>query len=49
MPNCPPYILSAFLMYATAWLGDKYQVRGPGIVFNALISMTGLPIMVRNE
>ncbi|KAF5259962.1 hypothetical protein FOXYS1_9408 [Fusarium oxysporum] len=43
--TAPPYILSAFLMYATAWLGDKYRVRGPGIVFNALISMTGLPIM----
>ena len=42
----PPYVFAAILMYATAWFGDKYHMRGPILVFNAIIGLIGLPIMV---
>ncbi|KAF7511555.1 hypothetical protein GJ744_004143 [Endocarpon pusillum] len=41
----PPYVFAAILMYTTAWLGDKYHIRGPILVFNAIIGLIGLPIM----
>ncbi|OAG43492.1 hypothetical protein AYO21_02429 [Fonsecaea monophora] len=41
----PPYAFTAFWMYMTAWVGDRYRVRGPIIVFNCLACIIGLPIM----
>jgi len=41
----PPYIVAGFLMYGTAWLGDKYHVRGPILILNAVVTLIGLPIM----
>ncbi|PNS18134.1 hypothetical protein CAC42_3579 [Sphaceloma murrayae] len=41
----PPYVLGMILMYASAWYGDKYQSRAPVIVFNAVLSIIGLPIL----
>ncbi|KAF2450491.1 MFS general substrate transporter [Karstenula rhodostoma CBS 690.94] len=41
----PPYALAAMLMYATGWVGDKYRIRGPIIIFNMLLCLIGLPIM----
>ncbi|ETN40073.1 uncharacterized protein HMPREF1541_04348 [Cyphellophora europaea CBS 101466] len=41
----PPYVLSAMLMYATSWYGDKYKTRAPVLIFNSVISIIGLPIM----
>ncbi|BCS18616.1 uncharacterized protein APUU_11444S [Aspergillus puulaauensis] len=41
----PPYAFAAILMYATAWVGDRYRVRGVIIVVNSLIAVIGLPIM----
>ncbi|KAJ5766244.1 major facilitator superfamily domain-containing protein [Penicillium nucicola] len=41
----PPFGLAAILMFSTSWIGDKYRMRGPILVFNALISIVGLPIM----
>lgn len=41
----PPYVFAAILMYATAWVGDKYHTRGPILVFNSIIGLIGLPIM----
>lgn len=32
-------------MFATAWVGDRYRVRGIIIVANSLIGLIGLPIM----
>lgn len=43
----PPYVFAALLMYGTAWIGDKYHMRGPILIFNAIIALIGLPIMVR--
>lgn len=41
----PPYAAAALLMYATAWIGDKWRIRGPLLIFNACICIIGLPIM----
>lgn len=42
----PPYAFAGFLMFGTAWLGDKYHVRGPVLIGNAVVGLIGLPIMV---
>lgn len=41
----PPYAFAGIVMYGTAWLGDKYKLRGPVIVFNNLLCIIGLPIV----
>lgn len=41
----PPYAFAAIVMYATGWLGDKYHLRGPIILFNMVLCLVGLPIM----
>lgn len=32
-------------MFSGAWIGDKYRIRGPILVFNSLLAIIGLPIM----
>ncbi|KAK3321595.1 general substrate transporter [Apodospora peruviana] len=41
----PPYALAGIVMYGTSWVGDKYHIRGPIILFNMLLVIIGLPIM----
>ncbi|KAF2718501.1 retrograde regulation protein 2 [Polychaeton citri CBS 116435] len=41
----PPYVFAAFVMFAVAWFGDKYHIRGPLVIFNALLGVIGLPLM----
>lgn len=41
----PPYVLAAIVMYGTSWVGDKYRIRGPIIVFNNLLCIIGLPLI----
>lgn len=41
----PPYVLSAIMMYATSWVGDRYKTRASIIVFNTIVSLIGLPMM----
>jgi len=41
----PPYVVAALWMFACAVLGDKYHIRGPFIVFNALMGIIGLPLL----
>ncbi|KAL9947561.1 hypothetical protein D7B24_006452 [Verticillium nonalfalfae] len=41
----PPYAFAGCVMFATAWLGDKYRVRGPIIIINVVLCLIGLPIM----
>jgi sugar phosphate permease len=41
----PPYALAGIVMISTAWAGDRYKVRGPIILFNMVLCITGLPIM----
>lgn len=28
-----------------AWIGDKYHIRGPLVIFNALLGLVGLPLL----
>jgi hypothetical protein len=39
--TAPPYVLAAIVMYAMAWAGDKYHVRGPLILLNCVILLIG--------
>jgi len=41
----PPYAAAAINMWCTAWIGDKYRIRGPLIIFNAVLCLIGLPIV----
>lgn len=41
----PPYFCSALVMFGSAWFSDKYQTRGPVLIFLTLVSLVGLPIM----
>ncbi|QIW97106.1 hypothetical protein AMS68_002624 [Peltaster fructicola] len=41
----PPYVLGAIVMYACAWAGDKYHLRGPFIIFNAAYGILGLGLL----
>ncbi|KAJ5110584.1 hypothetical protein N7532_001119 [Penicillium argentinense] len=41
----PPYVFAGFVMYSTAWVGDRYRVRGVILITNALLCIIGLPMM----
>jgi hypothetical protein len=41
----PPYVFAGIVMFATAWVGDRYHFRGPIIIFNMTLCLIGLPIM----
>lgn len=38
----PPYFTSIFVAFGLAWLGDKYIIRAPIIMFQAVITIIGL-------
>lgn len=41
----PPYIFAGIVMFTSGWIGDRFRFRGPLIIFNMLLCLTGLPIM----
>lgn len=41
----PPYVAAAIVMYTMAVLGDKYHIRGPIVMFNAVLGLIGLPLL----
>jgi MFS family permease len=41
----PPYAFAGIVTYATGWIGDRFRLRGPIILFNMLLCLIGLPIM----
>ncbi|GKZ21372.1 hypothetical protein AbraIFM66951_006234 [Aspergillus brasiliensis] len=41
----PPYAFAGIVMYTTAWVSDRYRMRGPIVVFNAIVGIIGLPLM----
>nr|POE46956.1 putative transporter [Quercus suber] len=41
----PPYVVAAIWTYVCAVIGDKYHVRGPLVVVNALLGLIGLPLL----
>lgn len=41
----PPYAFSAILMYVQGHIADRYRFRGPILVFNAVLAITGLVLL----
>jgi hypothetical protein len=42
----PPYAFAGILMWLTSWAADRWKMRAPVLVFNAVISLIGLPVLV---
>ncbi|KAJ9640852.1 hypothetical protein H2204_003141 [Knufia peltigerae] len=43
--STPPYIFTAFYMYAQGWVADRYRFRAPHLVWNSLQSICGLCLL----
>ncbi|RDW87221.1 hypothetical protein BP5796_02915 [Coleophoma crateriformis] len=43
--TAPPYVAAAVVMFTQAVLADKWHLRGPIIVFNALMGILGLGLL----
>lgn len=41
----PPYFFAAIIMYTEGWLGDKWRIRSPIIIYNALQTIVGLCLL----
>ncbi|KAK7540153.1 general substrate transporter [Phyllosticta citricarpa] len=41
----PPYVFAAIIIYGVGYVGDRWKLRGPIILFNMIICLVGLPIM----
>ncbi|EFX00902.1 major facilitator superfamily MFS-1 [Grosmannia clavigera kw1407] len=41
----PPYVFAGLVMFSLGYIGDRYKVRGPLIVFCMLLCLIGLPIV----
>lgn len=41
----PPYVVAAMFMYLQAHYADKWHIRGPILVFNAVLGLIGLPLL----
>lgn len=41
----PPYAFAGIVMFITGWLGDRYRIRGPLLIFNAILCIIGLTLM----
>ena len=41
----PPYAFAGIVMITTGWLSDKYKLRAPCLIFNAVLTLIGLPLM----
>ncbi|KAG0650130.1 putative transporter [Hyphodiscus hymeniophilus] len=43
--TAPPYVAAAIVMAFQAWLADRMHLRGPTVVFNALMGIVGLSLL----
>jgi Major Facilitator Superfamily len=43
--TAPPYVFGGCVMILTGWIGDRYRIRGPLVVFNMLLCITGIPVL----
>ena len=43
--STPPYIFAGIFTYFQGWLGDKYHIRGPIIIWDALQAICGLNLL----
>ncbi|KAJ6087996.1 MFS general substrate transporter [Penicillium canescens] len=41
----PPFAAAGIMMVVTSWIGDRYHIRGPILIFNALVTIIGLPLL----
>jgi MFS family permease len=41
----PPYVAAGIVMYIQAHFADKWHIRGPIVVFNAILGLIGLPLL----
>lgn len=41
----PPFAFAGIVMFSSAWIADKYKIRGPLIVYHSTLALIGLPIM----
>lgn len=41
----PPYVAAAIVMFTQAHFADKFHLRGPVVVFNAIVGLIGLPLL----
>merc|ERR1711975_173146 len=42
--SAPPYAAAGIVMFICAWVGDKYHVRAPLMLFTASLGLIGLPM-----
>ena len=41
----PPYVAAAIVMFTQAYFADKWHLRGPTVVLNAILGLIGLPLL----
>ncbi|CAK7204200.1 hypothetical protein SEUCBS139899_006954 [Sporothrix eucalyptigena] len=41
----PPYAFAGIVMFISSWIGDKYRIRRPIVIFNNMLCIIGLPIV----
>jgi len=47
--SAPPYAAAGIVMFICAWVGDKYHVRAPLMLFTASLGLIGLPMLAYAE
>lgn len=43
--STPPFFFAGVFMYAQGWVGDKYRVRAPIVLWNAIQAIVGLSLL----
>ncbi|KAG5219528.1 MFS substrate transporter [Salix suchowensis] len=43
--TAPPYVFAAIYSFSLAWLSDKYMLRGPFLIFQAIFAIIGLALV----
>lgn len=46
LSSVPPFVFASILSLTCGWLGDRYRIRGPLVLANALISFIGVFVVV---
>lgn len=44
--SAPQYVFAAIVIWLAAWVGDKWHIRGPVLLFACTLTYIGLPLMV---
>ncbi|KAJ8695342.1 hypothetical protein PTI98_007947 [Pleurotus ostreatus] len=43
--TAPPYVFAAIFSFSLAWMSDKYMLRAPFLIFQAIIAIIGLTLV----